>query len=398
MGVPILFISDDPAGHSGLGRIGRDLATLVSRLPEFRVGYLGLGGRGSRQLPFVQYHIQWNMGTGEGQWGEWSLPDVWRDFAGRERGIVFTIWDASRMHWFAQPQHLSNEDAGLRDFLRAGHFVRWGYFPVDGTGPGDKLTAQVRDTLLGYDRILTYTKWAKGVVERTLGVEQAAQRDLDWMPHGINTGVFSIRDKQEARARWSDRLHEDDLLVGMTATNQARKDWGLCAMVCRLLRDRYGRRLKLWWHIDVPARAWSIPALLADYGLGDCTFVTQGGDDTQMAWRYSACDLTLHTGPEGFGYSLAESLSCGVPVVHMAAAGGQEIVQDKACLVEPSGYRLETQFNVMRPTFTPMDWMQACEYALGMDAQACRDSVAHLDWSSLWPGAFRKWMLRGLGQ
>lgn len=396
--VPILFLTDSPDLHSGLGRIGRDLATLTSRLPEFRVGYLGLGGRGSRQLPFVQYQIQWNMSTGGGQWGEFSLPEVWADFAGRETGIVFTIWDASRMHWFSRPGYLSEEDKPLRDFLRAGHFARWGYFPIDGTGPGDRLTTQSRDTLLGYDRILTYTKWAKGVVERTIGTQDSERRGLDWMPHGINTTIFCIRDKQEARAKWSVKLHEDDLLVGTIATNQDRKDWGLVAMLGRLLRERYGRRLKLWWHTDVPVRAWSIPALLADYGLIDCTFTTTGGSDNDLAQRYAACDLTIHPGPEGFGYPIAESLSCGVPVVHMAVAGGQEIVQRKDWLVEPTAWRLDTQHNVMRPVFEPHDWLAACERAIGADPQECRDSVQHLSWSSLWEGAFKKWLLRGIGK
>lgn len=394
---PLLFISDAPDGKTGLGRITRDLASLTARLPQFRVGVLGLGGRGSRQLPFAQYHIQWNMGTGEGQWGEWSLPEVWADFAGREFGIVFTIWDASRMHWFARPQHLSDSDASLRDFLRSGHFARWGYFPIDGTGPGDRLTAQSRDTLIGYDRLLTYSKWARDVVARSVGTSESARRDLDWMPHGLNAGTFCIRDKQQARSRWSDRFHEDDIVVGTVATNQDRKDWGLVAMLGRLLRERYGRRLKLWWHTDTLVRSWSIPALMSDYGLADCTFVTQGGSDTEMAWRYAACDLTVHPGPEGFGYPIAESLSCGVPAVHMNFAGGAEIVQRKEWLVEPSGFRLDTQHNVMRPVFEPHDWLAACEQALGADPAGCRSQVEHLSWPSLWEGAFKKWLLRGVG-
>ena len=37
--------------------------------------------------------------------------------------------------------------------------------------------------------------------------------------------------------------------------------------------------------------------------------------DKTMAEAYSACDLTLGIGPEGFGFPLVESQFCGTPVV-----------------------------------------------------------------------------------
>jgi len=70
--VPILFLGDSPDLHGGLSRIGRDLACNLTHLPQFRVGYLGRHGYGSRKLPFMQY----NYGR-ELQWGEQILPRIW---------------------------------------------------------------------------------------------------------------------------------------------------------------------------------------------------------------------------------------------------------------------------------------------------------------------------------
>jgi len=84
--IPLLFLSDSPHLTSGLARITKDLATIASRLPEFRVGCLGRGGYGTSQLPFMQYNFPDQDG-----WGQDHLDLVWRDFAGGEPGILFMV-------------------------------------------------------------------------------------------------------------------------------------------------------------------------------------------------------------------------------------------------------------------------------------------------------------------
>jgi len=364
---PLLFLSDNPTLPTGLGRITRDLATLASRLPQWRVGVMGRGGTGTRQLPFVLYPFD-----AVRQWGEDLIEGVWQDFAGAERGVVFTIWDASRLHWFARPEYMAADPraASLVRFLQAGHFDRWGYFPIDSTGPGDRLTTQTQATLLGYDRILAYTEWAADLVRRSIGGAQATARRLDWIPHGLNTGTFRPRDRQGCREAFGQGyFHENDIVIGCVATNQARKDWGLAAQVGALLKQRYGKRLRLWWHIDTTDRAWSINALLADYGLAQATLLTTDQlTDAQMSTGYAACDATIHVGSEGFGYPIAESLASGVPAITGAYAGGAELVRDRPdWLVDPIAYRLETTYNCMRPVYDAYAWAACVERAIGGD-------------------------------
>ena len=401
--IPLLFVSDSPEMQTGLARISRDLATLASRLPQFRVGFLGSGGTGSRQLPFPQYTVQWNISSGAGRWGEWTLPQVWADFAGRESGVVFTVWDASRLHWFARPQYLPRGE--LRAFLEAGHFVRWGYFPFDATGPGDRLTTQATDTLLGYDRILTYTKWADGLVRRSLGEEEARRRALTWLPHGFNFETFKPWPKAEGRKLMGPRVHDDDFLIGVVGTNQPRKDWGLVAAACAALRPKVGRRLRLWWHTDVLDRHWNIAALLVDYGLQAITLVsTAQVNDTELSMRYSACDLTLHPGlGEGFCYPMVESLACGTPTLHGDYAGGADILRTcglERWLIPPVAWRLDPAGNCVRPVFEPNDWVEAILRVREEQptVEECRASVAFLDWANLWDGCWKRWLLDGVGQ
>jgi len=385
---PILFIGDAPELPTGLARIGRDLASLLSRSPRFRVGYLGLGGVGTRQLPFTQYAIQRVLGN----WGEGELERVWRDFAGNHTGIVFTIWDASRLTWFACPHLVHDVAPALASFLMGRHFQRWGYFPIDSTGPENKLTGIVRDTIAGYDRVLCYTRFARDLVARSLN---GRTPPLDWMPHGINTDIFYPRDRHTSRLLLG--VHDDDYVIGVVATNQSRKDWGLIAATISALRGKIPN-LRLWAHIDVLERHWSLPALLNDFSIGDITIVTHEANDETMATWYSACDLTLHPGlGEGFGYPIAESQACGVPAMHGNYGGGAEITSE-GYRIEPSAYRLDTTYNVLRPVFDPQHWVDRVLALrnVGNDGNVCND-VEHLAWRNLWP-TWERWFNDGLEQ
>src|SRR5271165_6610846 len=142
---PLLILSDSPSSRSGLGRITRDLAT---RLHEhcsdvIRVGTCGVGGTGFRNLPFQQYE------TYQAEWLLPELPKIWEDFAGEEKGIIFTIWDASRLAWFTYPELCG--DPILRGWLEAARscaaFQKWMYLPLDACGVNGKLPFGFREVI-----------------------------------------------------------------------------------------------------------------------------------------------------------------------------------------------------------------------------------------------------------
>src|SRR6266851_235022 len=270
MPTPLLIISDAPTSGTGLGRITRDLATRIATcLPDvFRIATLGYGGPYSRQLPFHQYEMQME------NWVIHNLPEVWQDHAGEEKGAVMTIWDLSRMLWFAHPENCG--DLRLRKFLQEATFAKWGYFPMDATGPHDRLTAILKHTIEGYDRVLAYSKWAEDILRRTLWKKPVLET-LTNLPHGLDTSVFFPRDKAQARAGFGERIGmrnqtgkwlyipDNFFVVGIVATNQTRKAFGLgIQTVAKLAIDR---PTLLWIHTDELERHWSIPALLNDFGL-----------------------------------------------------------------------------------------------------------------------------------
>lgn len=396
MAVPILVLSDAPDSSTGLGRITRDLASLLSSMEEFRVGTLGRGGFGSRGLPWIQYTFGEQY-----QWGEQLLPRLWEDFSGGSSGALFTIWDPSRLHWLGAPQYLPT--GPLKELIGSGRMKRWGYFPVDAYGPQGKLSTLAGEAVKGFDRVLAYSKFGQRVLGQTLNQE------LDFIPHGIHGNIFTPRDAK--LGRWMLQIPESKILVGCVMTNQARKDWGLWAqMAAELVKSNSDYHF--WIHTDVMERYWSFYALIEDFGLKDhITFSPTSPTDEQLSYYYSACNITvLPSLGEGFGYPIAESLACGVPVIHHNYGAGSEIIPEyestgfigklgviQTRVAEGMG-RLDTLHNVYRPNLYVDDWVNEVRlFTTDVIAskEDCRSSVEHLFWKNLAP-TWKNWFRQGV--
>lgn len=384
---PLLLVGDAVSACSGLGRITRDLAIhLHDNCSDiFRVGALGYGGFGSRHIPIQQYAIE--------EMRDWYIPtlrEVWEDFAGEERGILMTVWDASRLLWFSRPDFpQACPDKTMAEWLKHPPFEKWGYFPVDAAGPNGKLSCMLREVLLGYDRVLTYTKWAEGLMAETLLGKESQKRDLSFLPHGIDTRVFRRRDHWESRRVFhkhmgfqGPEIGNEELLIGIVATNQARKDYGLAVRVVAELAKT--RPVRLFIQTDILERYWSIPALLMDYGLLPQAIVnTSLISDDLTAQIYSGCDVTLGIGSgEGFGYPIFESLACGTPCV-TGRYGGHVEFMEPSMLVTDSGQRMEGLYNNFRPIYRVADWVKA--------VQQVGRKAAHLTQGLAWPDLWPKW-------
>ena len=296
------------------------------------------------------------------------------------------------MYAFTHPEGLPGD---APRFLCQASFKRFGYFPVDSTGPGDKLSSLPAAALQGYDRILGYTKFGAGVLSRSIG------HPVDWIPHGLDMDVFRPRDRKAARIAMG--FSERDLVMGCNMTNQPRKDWALWASIAAHLK-RSHPNVKLWAHIDTLERAWSLPALIEDYGLAQNVKVTMAGTltDEELSYFYSACNIViLPSLGEGWGYPISEALACGVPCIHGDYAGGAEMLPPEM-RVPIQAWRVDTPYNCVRPVFDPAAWaertMDVVAHAPygGWSEEACRNQIRHCGWDKLWPSCWRKFFCAGL--
>ena len=378
----ILFLSDSVSASSGLGRITRDLALRVHRhLGDiFEVATVGYGGPGSSSIPFKEYHLH-----SIENWLTPELPAIWADFAGDEEGILFCVWDLSRLYWLGNPQ--TCPIPFLRKWAETAKMGKWVYGAIDAEGPNGKAPTRIAETMKGFDRVLDYSEFSSQITGNP-----------DHLPHGIDSSVFFPRDHSEARKRFIDSgfmgLTPDSLLIGIVATNQARKNWQLGVETCKILLER-GHDVRLWAHTDIIDRYWSIGNLIVDYGLtGRAAVTTQRFSDEQMTWMYSACNCTLGIGPEGWGFPLAESLACGVPVI-CGSYGGQAEYVPKWLQVDPEAYFYEGAFCSKRPVHSAAAWVSKVEKLLKNNYVSSL-LPEEVDWNGnkLWP-TWRDWFLKG---
>jgi len=268
---------------------------------------------------------------------------------------------------------------------------KWLYGAIDAEGPNGKLSHRIAQTYKGFDRVIDYSAFSSKVTGNP-----------DHLPHGIDTEVFYPRDPKQARELFMSKgflgLKKDSLLVGIVATNQARKNWQLGIETSKILLDR-GHDVRVWCHTDVLDRYWSLGNLIVDYGLtGRAAVTTNRFTDEQLAWNYSACDVTLSIAPEGFGYASGESLACGVPTVAGSYAAQAEFVP-KEMQLDPIAYFYEGSFCSKRPVHDPAKWADVAEMLALRSKQQARVSLLppEVDWNgpTLWK-AWEKWFREGL--
>lgn len=375
--IPLLFLGDGES-LTGLGRIGHDLAWLASSMPEFKVGFLGREGLTRSRVPWVQYSF-----PASAQWGEHHLERAWNDLAGSHRGIILTVWDASRLLWFVE---------GKDPFLQSDRFERWGYFMADGTGViAAQLPQEQAHVLSQYNRVLMASQWGYGLA-RDEG--PAAIQDLDWLPHPINRTIFKPVPRMYARSAWG--VSDQDTLIGCVMTNQARKHWPTVMEALAHLGEKTRTRPRLWMHTDILLHYWDLQALAVEYSIGSQIICENRPlSDSELAMRYSACDATvLISGGEGFCYPVAESLSCGTPVVTGSYGAQAELTR---WLVDPVTTVIDTSHNVRRAIYDAREVADALLQVLleRPSREQCEGLVAHLNMKELGV-LWKRWLRKGL--
>ncbi len=408
MTTPLLIISDAISAQTGLARITRDLSIRVHEYLSdiYRIGIAGYGGTGSRAFPFPQYNLVLD------DWVCLNLQEIVEDFAGTERCRIMFIWDLHRISWFSQPQRLGEESLAkhpaMKQWLLRANIEKWCYVPLDSSGPNDKLSFPIALTALGFDRLLAYGPFGEALLRRTIGDDEADKRHLTSLPHGIDFSVFYQRSRKVSRNSFLHKtgastllamlgvntnvkpIADDEVLIGCVCTNQSRKNIALACETIAILAKTH--KIRFWLHTDELERAWSIPSLLVDYGILENTLISLGFlSDTVMAEAYSACDLTLGPGSEGFGFPLLESQFCGTPVVSMSYAGGADIIPVE-WQVDPIASYYEGSFASKRPIFHAEDWANKATELIGKRCNPPRK----YDWNRLWPERWEPWFRDGV--
>lgn len=407
--IPMLIYTDSPDKPTGLGRVCRDLASHLVSLPFLRVATYGFFGQYSSHFPWPQYTAP------DVDKGLLDLPLIWRDFAGDQRGILFTITPPSWIFSIVMPQYINREPApggrikeyqSLSNWLQSKPFEHWAYLAIESHGPNYAYGLPTASIIKSLDRPLFYSKWGADIA-----VRQGLLKSAAYIPHGIYCDEWTRADDQlRNRLRIGLKCGPGDFLLGCVATNTSRKKLGLLfqsfAILKGLLSDRHST---LWLHTDVAIRDWHLPALMGDLGLVDQedVFITSSNNprtDRWLANHYSACDVTcLPTGGEGYGYPILESLCCGTPSVSGTFGAQSQFFDDwhPEWLCKYLNLDIQGVNNLVVPSYNPMDFAQtilrAYDYVLKTPSchDECRTRALDWNWPSVWP-KFERWVCDGL--
>jgi len=376
MTLPILVLSDAPNLPTGLGRIARDITSLLWRWQEnldIEVAQLGLGFDGS-EWPWPVWKVE-----NESEWAYMDLPGALVNWFHGRPGVILTVWDPARCmyapHWAKKFERVET----------------WGYFAVDAEGRSGGFGGPAAATVQEYSRVLAYGPYGARVLGKVLG-----RGGVQWLPHGLDLSFWKA---QEGASR---------KLIGCVAANQVRKDFGVLFEAWARVRDARPGKYAFWLHTDLEVRIWSVPELAAEFGFGDDLLVTCAGrggiGDEELRGLYSQCIATVAPGlGEGFGYPIVESLACGAPVVHVDYAGGAELVPER-WRVGAAAWRLEGTYLLRRPVLDAAEvagrLLEAVEWAERepkVVGAYCRGAVAHLGWKELDRRWF-SWVKQGVEQ
>ena len=395
MTTDLLILTDNPTGNTGLGRVGRQIANRIHQhMPDvFRVGIAGIGG-GENILPYPVYPMEMKYGD--------QFPYAWREHCRDGEGILLTITNAVWLEWLTNPESLPLCD--LREFGMRAKMKKWAYAPVDAESAGGKLPPREAKILAKFDRVLAYTKFGADLIEKS--IRPFAEWQVPWkkdpiphLPHGTDSAVFHPLSREESRkSQFGPRvlkrqvsLDMNTLILGIVATNTARKDWPLAYRTIAELRAR-GVDVGVWAHTNRVSGYWDLVEMAESFGVRDCIqFTATSLSDQDMAWGYAACDVILGIGSgEGWGMPLSEALACGVPVVTGDYSGVTEFVP-AAYRVAPWGWHDEGLFVCKRPVYRAGDWADRIIWAKGTNVRL--DSK--FTWDECWP-AWERWLKGGL--
>ena len=196
-------------------------------------------------------------------------------------------------------------------------WVPW--FPVD----MEPIPPPVMDHAAKAYRRLVFSRFAERMVHD-------AGHDCDYIPHGIDTTIFSPKDKKSARELLS--WPQDKFIVGMVAANKgshlhtpSRKSFVQHLQAFALLNKKYPDTM-LYMHTCDGARGEhngiDLRAIIKYLEIEDAVeFVVPysyllGLPDNLMTNIYNGMDVhMLASMGEGFGIPTVEAQACGTPVI-----------------------------------------------------------------------------------
>jgi len=290
--VKILMHSNAPWAASGYGQQVAMFAPRLARTHEVAISaFHGLAGAPFDFGPLRVY-------PGSGGWGNDIVrPHAERHFGSLRGGLVLTVVDVFVL------------DRAAFAGLNAACWV-----PVDHDPAPPAVLDFFRDT------------GAVPIAMTRFGADRLRELNPLYVPHGVAGDVY--RPQPQAPQRAAAGLPRDAFVVGVVAVNKgalSRKSLPELIEAFAIFRARHDDAI-LYLHTELLGshQGLHIPSLLADLGVDEHSVIVTDQyrylheplAPEEMADRYATLDVLLNASMgEGFGLTVLEANSCGVPAI-----------------------------------------------------------------------------------
>ena len=288
----ILLHTNAPWAASGYGQQAAMFAPRLGRTHEVGISaFQGLQGS-----PFDFGPLRVYPGSGGGWGNELVRPHAERHFGGQP-GLVITLVDV----FVLEPAAF----AGL-------NVACW--VPVDHDPAPPKITDFFKAT------------GAVPIAMSRFGADRLEALDPLYVPHGVATEVFAPQDRAAARAAGA--LPRDAFIVGIVAVNKgapSRKSLAEMIEAFAIFSSRHDDAL-LYLHTELQGvhQGTHLPSLLEDLGVEERRVIVvdqyryhyEPFAPEDLAGMYATLDVLINASMgEGFGLTVLEAQSCGIPAI-----------------------------------------------------------------------------------
>ena len=195
-----------------------------------------------------------------------------------------------------------------------------------------------------YEQVVVFCKFTHDELKR-YGVDSVV------IPHGVETKIYKPLDKKECREKFN--IDMDKFVIGKVSANAdkengCRKGWIYEFKALRQFLDNNPdvKNIVMFCHTN-PEDPRGYPLKIAAHkeGLDDVVIFRDPRlapipvSDQELSEIYSMFDIfTMASMREGFGLTIAEAMSCGVPVVGHNFSSIPEVVGEGGWLVKSKGF------------------------------------------------------------
>jgi glycosyltransferase involved in cell wall biosynthesis len=290
--VKILLHTNAPWSASGYGQQAAMFAPRLGRAHEVGISaFQGLQGS-----PFDFGPLRVYPGVGGGWGNELVRPHAQRHFGGQP-GLVITLVDV----FVLEPAAF----AGLNTAC---------WVPIDHDPAPPKITGFFKAT------------GAVPIAMSRFGAERLEELDPLYVPHGVATDVYAPQDRAAARAAGG--LPRDAFLAGIVAVNKgapSRKSLAEMIEAFAIFSARHDDAfLYLHTELNGAMQGTHLPSLMEDLGIDErrvivvdqYRYLYEPFAPEDMAGMYATLDVLMNASMgEGFGLTVLEAQSCGIPAI-----------------------------------------------------------------------------------